>query len=581
MKIGGIGAVLEGLLATSAYNHHVSRTILAGPFPVWDENQMARIVSPQTSLQVRYASRFNIFGLVDTELGRRLLKIERELNISVFYGSAAFGPHRHEIILVDPSHMYPEARTAFTAELQSLLSLDIGRYSYDLEWQLFVDLAVPLVRVLNALVVEVDPGSSRRFLIAHDWMGLPTALAARTEQPGTWSTVFYAHEVAPVRRLVEEHEGHDTRFYNVMRKGLDWVMYLDNLFGSQHDLYKVPLLHQATQCDAILAVSDLVVDELQFFGAAFRNIPIDLVYNGLPAPVTTLEEKRESRTLLQAYCANLLGFVPDYVMSHVTRMVLSKGLWRDGKVLSHLARLLAQGNFQSAVLLVLSTAHITGRHPDQIREWEKDYGWPVHHRSDNGELTGAEIAFYYDVVEPFNRQHPNVKIIFVNQFGWDRQRCGTRMPAAMSFEDLRIGTDLEFGQSIYEPFGIAQLEPLAQGALCCTSSVCGCRDFVQRIREQGIEVPLHIEADYVTLQPSWWNASPFNALDIEYTIRNQVEEENSFRVAQQIYSLLPRTDRSRAQHLETGQKASQAMSWEVVAQDYFVPALQRLQSRMT
>ncbi len=30
-KIGGIGAVLDGLLGSSAYNHMVGRTILLGP----------------------------------------------------------------------------------------------------------------------------------------------------------------------------------------------------------------------------------------------------------------------------------------------------------------------------------------------------------------------------------------------------------------------------------------------------------------------------------------------------------------------------------------------------------------------
>ncbi len=581
MKIGGIGAVLEGLLSTDAYNHHVQRTILAGPFPVWDNTQMARIIAPHSRLQVRYASHFNIFGLVEPTLGRRLLQVEKELNVRILYAQTEFGTYRHEVLLVDPVSMDPAIRTTFTTELQARFSLDPGQYSYDPEWQLFIDLAVPLLRALEALVIEEPPGPAQRLLIAHDWMGLPTALATDLKRPGTWSTLFYAHEVAPVRRLVEEHPGHDTRFYNVMRKGQDWGLYLDNLFGDQNDLYKVPLLHQATHCDAILAVSDLVVDELRFCGSAFHDTPLDLVYNGVPTATTTLAEKQEARTRLLAYCTNLLGFTPDYVMSHVTRMVLSKGLWRDSQVLAHLARLLAQDGGQSAVLFVLSTALVTGRHPDRIREWEQSYGWPIQHRADNGDLIGAEIPFFYDVVEPFNRQHPNIRIVFVNQFGWDRGHCGERMPADMSFQDLRVGTDLEFGQSIYEPFGIAQLEPLAQGALCCVSSVCGCRGFVQRIVDhQDMELPLYIEADYVTLEPSWWNASPFQALDIGLALRDQVEAAHSLRVAQQIHTLLPRTDSMRVQYLARGQHASQAMSWEVVARDYFVPALRRLQDRM-
>ena len=35
-----------------------------------------------------------------------------------------------------------------------------------------------------------------------------------------YKTVFYAHEVATARLLVEGNGGHDTRFYNVLRLGM-------------------------------------------------------------------------------------------------------------------------------------------------------------------------------------------------------------------------------------------------------------------------------------------------------------------------------------------------------------------------
>ena len=44
--------------------------------------------------------------------------------------------------------------------------------------------------------------------------------------------------------------------------------------------------------------------------------------------------------------------------------------------------------------------------------------------------------------------------------------------------DIHRGTDVEFGQSIYEPFGIAPIEPLTFGGLCVFSNVCGCAGFV-------------------------------------------------------------------------------------------------------
>ena len=50
---------------------------------------------------------------------------------------------------------------------------------------------------------------------------MPTALAAILEgEQSRFRTIFYAHEVAPMRRVVEGNPGHDTMFYNVMRTAI-------------------------------------------------------------------------------------------------------------------------------------------------------------------------------------------------------------------------------------------------------------------------------------------------------------------------------------------------------------------------
>src|SRR5690606_16419654 len=104
----------------------------------------------------------------------------------------------------------------------------------------------------------------------------------------------------------------------------------------------------------------------------------------------------------------------------------------------------------------------------------------------------------------------------VNQFGWSRERCGQRMPAEMEFLDIRQGSDLEFGQSIYEPFGIAQVEPINFGAITCVSNVCGCVGFMRRASQAlGIEIPPNlVVADYITLPPEPAPESPWDALSI-------------------------------------------------------------------
>ena len=175
-----------------------------------------------------------------------------------------------------------------------------------------------------------------------------------------YRTIFYAHEVATARLLVEDNGGHDTRFYNALRLGRLQGASLDQVFGDHSWFYKHAMLLRAGVCDRIFAVGDPTVDELRFLGGVFSTAPIDLVYNGVPRCPITLEQKLASRELMLQYAENLYGYRPDYIFTHVTRMVTSKALWRDVRVLEHLEwNLAAQG--KSAVLFIVSTAAPTGR----------------------------------------------------------------------------------------------------------------------------------------------------------------------------------------------------------------------------
>ena len=72
----------------------------------------------------------------------------------------------------------------------------------------------------------------------------------------------------------------------------------------------------------------------------------------------------QSRDRLKQYCKTLLKFEPDYVFTHVTRLVPSKGLWRDLRVLEHVDALLRERN-ETAVLFTLST-EVPGRRQEDV-----------------------------------------------------------------------------------------------------------------------------------------------------------------------------------------------------------------------
>lgn len=140
--------------------------------------------------------------------------------------------------------------------------------------------------------------------------------------------------------------------------------------------------------------------------------------------------------------------------------------------------------------------------------------------------------------------------------------------------DIRYGTDLEFGQSIYEPFGIGQVEPLATGAVCCLSNVCGCTGLLQRVH--GLDGPNVVVADYVTLPKEWPALDLHGLLNLGQSQRDQVEVAQAARVAHDLAERLPRSKAAKTRLLERGQALSRAMSWQVVVEQGLLPALQKI-----
>lgn len=576
VKVGGIGAVLDGLLGAESYMRQVQRTVLVGPMMANDPVQLERLNSPRSGLTMRYSSLHGIFNGVSEDRRAALQAVEQTFQVALLYGTRRFGKAEHEVLLVDATSPSGQQVNSFKYYLWENYGLDSNRYSWNPEFNLYIAIAPPLFAALRAIGAGAGLTPDERFIIAHEWLGLPVVFAAQMTEPGQWRTIFYAHETASARRIVEEHSGHDTRFYNALFKAKEWGLSLEATFGNQDDLFKHPMIKQAARCDSIFAVGDLVVEEMRFLGGSLTHANMDLVYNGVPAPDTTILAHLESKRRLQVYCEQLLGYIPDYVFTHVTRMVLSKALWRDLRVMEHLDGMLA-GEGKRAVLFVLSTSAPAGRRPEWVEAWEAQYGWPVGHRGDNGDLIDQEVSFFFDGVEPFNQRNGPSRVVLVNQFGWSRERCGQRMPAEMEFMDIRRGSDLEFGQSIYEPFGIAQVEPLAFGTLCCVSNVCGCVGFADRAEGGLAHLPNLVVADYVSLPHGYWLGSPYDALGIDRNVRDWIEATNSASTARTIFERLPRTRSGQEALLERGLDVARRMSWEVVSDEYLLPGLRKLQ----
>ncbi|MBN1846016.1 MAG: hypothetical protein JW810_10050 [Sedimentisphaerales bacterium] len=568
-KVGGIGSVLEGLLSSPSYQAAVGRTVLIGPLFHRDGPVHLRL-GPQG--RVSYSS---LDGLTEHPYRSLWYEVERNFGVSLVYGTRTIAhpitrkKTEVEVVLVDVTRAHASPVNALKGWLYDEFGIESNRYEHLVEYDQYVRLAPAALAVLRAMGLA-DP-QDPPVLISHEYMGMPTILAAILDPLGSFKTSFYAHEVATVRHLIETAPGHDTMFYNVLRWARSKQYFLEEVFGSQDHYFKHPLLAAARHCDNVLAVGDTVARELRFLGGQFQDVHIDTVYNGVSAQPISLAEKLDSKEKLQRYARNLLGVTPDYVFSHVARFCTSKAFWRDLQVLQFLDKPL-QRLGQSAVLFLLGTDR-PARPYGEVLRMEKTWNWPVAHRETASDLSEAEAAFY-PAVQTFNAHSQNVKVVFINQYGWSPSTCGTRMPEGMEFVDLRRGTDLEFGLSLYEPFGISPLEPLGYGALCVLSRTSGSVGLLKTLA--GDAWPANVLlADYTRLPDPPDNLDLTKIRAIDQRQRDRIERQENSRLAREIWDRLPQTDEQMESLLQQGYQIASRMDWDTICRRFFLPALDR------
>lgn len=171
----------------------------------------------------------------------------------------------------------------------------------------------------------------------------------------------------------------------------------------------------------------------------------------------------------------------------------------------------------------------------------------------------------------FNRDHEAIRAVLVNQWDWSPEFCGRKMPEGMTFADIRRGTDVEFGLSAYEPFGISQFEALCFGAICVVSNVCGCMGFARRAAGDA-DCDCILEGNFLHAGEGM---SIESLLGMQTESRDAVESDETARLAGVLIETLPRDDETMERQLRQGYELACKMSWECVVRDYFLPALGR------
>jgi glycosyltransferase involved in cell wall biosynthesis len=571
-QIGGIGAVLGGLLTSSHYVNAVGRTILLCPL-FTTKGEVDSRLGPGGEVLYSSVDGRNNYALADA-----FREIQHRYHVELVYGRRLLRDpltgteQRPEVVLIDVNRVASDQLNAFKSRLHETFGIDSARYEQSWDFEQYVRLAEPGLAVVEALVAA--SANDDCVIVAHEFMGMPTALAAKLNPDSGMKTVFYAHEVAPIRKIVEEHPGHDTMFYNVLKKSAARELHINEVFGDQFGYFRHALVEAARHLDVTLAVGDNVVRELRFLSPEMAAANIHLTYNGIPDHQITVAEAAASKDRLRKYLETLLGYRPDYVFTHVTRMAPSKGLWRDILVMKCIEKEFRR-NGRTAALIVLSTEIGGPRSRDDILHMERWWEWPVAHREGLPDLSGGEALFYAGV-QAFNARSRNCKILFINQFGFDRQSCGDLMPPEMEFWDIRKGSDVEFGQSIYEPFGIAQVEALSFGSICVMSSVCGCAAFASKVAGPAGS-PNIIIADYTDFTAEPDTIAGYQKLDRD--VRAAFDDRVASRVGRQLLERLPQTPEEKSGFISRGYELAAKMSWDVIARDYFLPAVEGIIAR--
>jgi glycosyltransferase involved in cell wall biosynthesis len=564
--LGGIGTVLHGLLTSPVYRRRIGRSILIGPS--LDESRTDGAGPLGAEGRVLYSA---ADGIDDGQMRQRLGPVESKFGVRIVYGHrrvVSTDGHREaeaEVLLVDVRQVDPKRLAIFKLQMWETFGIDSSRYEQAWDYEEYVRLAAPACEALLALLGDArDPC----VVFGHEFMGMPTVLAALHSGDPRLRTVFHAHECATVRRIVEDHPGHDIMFYNVLDQAKRLDLHVEDVFGPQDGQLRHALIRRAHLCDAVLAVGDHVRDELHFINPEQRPGTVDLVYNGVPSAPCDADARERSRQLLLDYAVNLGLPRPHLLMTHVTRPVISKGLWRDLKVCHELDRALVADR-RTAVLFILTTGGGT-RSEQDVQTMANDYGWPRHHQPGYPDLTGPEIYLCRDV-DTFNKGHEAIQVVLVNQFGWSRSRLGPSLPAEMTMADLRRATDVEFGMAVYEPFGISPLEPLAAGAICVISQVCGCSGLVRRAADG--DSPNVLCADFTHLESQ---QSIERLKEMTQEQRDRLEQAAAVTIADELLSRLPQDEAQRRALTESGQKLAARMGWDQIAQTDLLPVIDRI-----
>lgn len=665
-RLGGIGAVLGGLLGEKVYHEFYEKSLLVGVYNFPDDGSVIDDVELRTSRgwHVTFDSQVAEHAETnggDGRLNRALGEVAERFGVRLVYGHrrvapevqvpcllaspqglkrdlldyyrrqvaeqqgvdlAAFdrypaltdrvdrqlarlldpaGAARHgdqpERVIVDGSGRpfpggagWAEGRAVFP----KLTALDAfygfaasNKYLLELQYHTFA--APALWAATRAVLAHWAPLARRGYdparvtLFAHDWLGVPLFWALRAAGETVAQTVYMAHEARIFRLLAEgvlrdraallravcSPDGFDASLYPYLALALERGWDLWTMFPGCDgfaDVFHHQINREARKFDRVVAVGPLVRDEMQvLLRPEAAEQTVSLCPNGIPSKARSLDAVWAARERLTAVAERYCGFRPDVLVTAVMRCEISKAPWRNVTFVKRLAeRMSARGLGKLAFFWLSAPKPRPTR--AQADRWRSAYGWPLDHRSaPDGDLRSDELGLWHTIAG-FNEGYAGrARMFYINQFGWGSGLLGAIDPGDCTFDDLRSGADVELGLSIYEPFGIAPLEPYASGAVCVLSDACGCARHLRTL-----------ELDDTVLIGRFTEHGE-DPRTIDDARRRKIEAKVYDQIIDQLVERLGLTGGDpkalRGARLERAQAAVKKLSWEAALKEHLLKAL--------
>jgi hypothetical protein len=558
-KIGGIGAVLAGLCTTQVYLDNYPKTLFYGPLFDDQPNNPDRLGD---NAEMLFSSLDNIHR---SSYNDQFREICEKYKIHLVYGKKEIFDEIHpnkkatiDIILIGIKDVRKDLLDQFKFMLWDKFKFSCQLYEQDWDFEQYLRIALPIRNITSLLYLDCTD----LHFFSHEYMGVCTCLNILSQKQVNEKIIFYAHEVSTARVITESLQGHDISFYNIINNDVEQKISLEQRFGSQKHSSRNELIKFAAQFDKILAVGDWVKKEYIYVNPAVSEKIIDICYNGIPVRKIDYEHKLLSRNKLKSYCETLFNFTPDVIMTHVSRLVISKAFWRDISLLEELDELFSEYNIKG-FFIILSSLIGPGRSLSDIERMEKEYGWPLIHKENWPDLVGYENDVYWSL-NYFNAKSRSIKGVFINQYGFEKDRLGKRFPDNCDFSDLRIGSDAEFGMSVYEPFGIAQIETVPYGGIAVLSKACGSAFLLEKGWTDKKTIPFHI-IDFANT-----GKAEHDWIKLSSEQRHTLEKQILKREVKHIFKKIAKTDKERENLFKVCNSLSNYLEWDEIAKKVII-----------